>query len=176
VPEVMNRMSNEWKKLVSDIEKNVENVPCEIVGFVAWNEVNLAIKARENDSKAKQELDRRFDQRFWFYFTGDESLFDPLDPSWRGSKVGENIGFYLTKLREVSNWDSLRNLIQENKRLIDPITKGSKTKRGDFPKICGKPYGDLREFAQKCIEIQLNMMKKQYGSILRSKSWFEQPF
>jgi hypothetical protein len=175
VPEVMNRMSDEWKKLVSDIEKNVENVPCEIVGFVTWNEVDLVIKAHNNDSKAKQELNRRFGQKVWHYFTGNEPLFDPFNPSWRGSKVGENIGFYLVKLRGVSDWDSLRNLIQENKRLIGPITKDPKIKRGDFPEICGKPHGDLREFAQRCIEIQLNMMKERYGSIVRSKSWFEQP-
>ena len=176
VPEVMNRMGDEWKKLVSDIEKNVENVPCKIMGFVTWSEVDFVVKAHNNDSKAKQELDRRFGQRFWFYFTGEERLFDPLEPSWRGSEVGENIGFHLIKLQEVSNWDFLHNLIQENKRLVGPITKGLKIKSGDFPKICGSPRGDLREFAQRCIEIQLDMMKKQYGSILRSKSWFEQPF
>jgi hypothetical protein len=176
VPEVLGRMSDEWKKLVSDIEKNIESVPCEIVGFVTWDAVDLVVKAHNGDSKAKQELDRKFGQKFWFYFTGEEPLFDPLEPSWKGSKVGKNVGFHLVKLREVSDWGTLRNLVQENKRLVGSIVKGPKIKKGDFPKICGEPIGDLREFAQRCIEIQLNMMRKRNGSVSRSKSWFEQSF
>jgi len=183
VPNVLNRMSDEWKKLISSIEENIERIPCEIIGFVTWNDASLVDKARGSASKteaeraeAEQELNKKFGQRSWHYFTDKEQLFDPHDPSWKGSKVRkENVGFHLKKLREVSDWSFLQKLILANKRLVGQIEKKG-LKRGAFPRMCGsmKPGEDLRGFAQRCVESQLSTMKKQYGSILRNKSWFEQ--
>jgi len=174
VPEVMNKMSSEWRDQMKVIEESIENIPCEVVGFVTWNDVALVIRAGEGDHRAREELDRRFGHRSWYYFSGRESLFDPDDPSWKGSKVRENIGFSLKRLREASDWSRLRELILKNERLVGKV----ETRRaGGFPKSCGRvrPHEDYRDFAFRCIEIQLENIKRRYGTILRKESWFAQP-
>jgi hypothetical protein len=182
VPDILNRTSSEWRERFEDIGKNVENIPCEIIGFVTWNDVSLVVKAHEKDESAQQELNKKFGQRRWHYFSKNKKLFDPEDPSWKGSKVGENIGFYLKKLREVSDWNTFRALILDNKRLVEltalkDVKMKKKMKKGSFPKTCEEMRAgeDFREFAQRCIELQLGEMKRRYGSLLRTRSWFEQP-
>lgn|GEM_PF-2232443 len=176
VPEVKSKMSREWKEFMKrHVDEIVENIPCEVMGFATWNDVLLVVQAKEGKKEAEQELDRRFGKNCWHYFPGGEPLFDPEDSSWRGARVGENVGFYLKKLREVSSWSVLHRLILENRRLVGQIPEMPRGLK--FPEICGKVKGarDLRAFAQECIKRQLSFMKAKHGSILREKSWFEQP-
>lgn len=175
VPEAQAKMSGEWKnKIVREVESLVENIPCKIIGFVTWNDVKMVRSEREGGREAREVLDRKYGYNGWYYFAGNKSLFDPDDPSWRGSVVRENIGFALRRLAKATDWNELHKLILENKRLVDEQIKVEKM-RG-VPEFCRRLYSrDYRDLFLKCLELQLEEIKKRYGTILRRESWFKQP-
>lgn len=175
VPEVSAKMSSEWKRMLKNIEDVVENIPCKIIGYASWEDVESVEKAKQGNDQAREFLNSKYGPRGWHYFSEGESLFDPDDTSWRGGRIGENIGFALRRLAQATNWEQLRELIMCNQRLVGkvPIRRGM---RG-IPGFCKKwrYVGDLRELFTKCLEYQLKEIEKRQGTIRRSVSWFQQP-
>ena len=169
VPEVEKRMSKEWLNEVSRIAENIEKIPCRIIGFVLWNEIDATMHKEDHALRTKGG----------FYFDGKTPLFDPEDSSWKGVKVKENIGFFLSKLKQESKWELLASLILKNKKIIGEVPL-KRTKSGELYKTYGLPpdfesFQDCRNAFQTYLYYQLEEIKQKFGTVERTSSWFAQP-
>lgn len=174
VPEASAKMGADWKKVISKIESVIENIPCKIIGFALWNDVKQVMLAKQGDVKAKEYLDSKYGYKGWYYFSGNQTLFDPDDPSWRGSSVGENIGFALKRLARATDWSLLYRLIMDNRRLVKDVVP-IRNMRG-VPEFCRwRSVYDFRDLFTRCVDLQLKRIKKRYSTIIRNSSWFQQP-
>jgi hypothetical protein len=185
VPEVKQKMRKNWLEKVGKIANNIDRIPCKISGFALWGDVRDVITAEQSsheDEKveARKNLTKKFGENGAFYFDGKTSLFDPENSSWQGAKVGENVGFVLKKLEKSSDWEKLVSLILKNKRMVPKIpllrTKnGALSKKGGLPPKYGK-FPDYRNAFQAYFSDQLKEIRKKFGRIERTTSWFAQPF
>jgi len=185
VPEVKKKMSKDWLKRVNKITNNINKIPCEIRGFASWNDISAVVDARHSKSKkvktdAEEFIIKKFGANGSFYFDGNTPLYDPDDPSWKGAKVGENIGFALRRLEQSSNWDELASLITKNKRIIPKVNLKRRKKNGAIYKTYKLPtkydnFTDCRNAYQTYFEDQLDAIRKNIGRIKRVASWFTQP-
>jgi len=174
VPQVQSVMGSDWAERLAELEKIVTSIPCRVIGFAPWSHVKLVVEAEEKgDPKARQALDAAYGPRAWHYFSKGARLYDPENPSWKGSEVGENVGFFLSRLAEASDWRQFVELMLRNQRLADKVPL---KRRGKAPGACEYiSSDDLREFFDRCLGLQLNHIKRTYGTIKRSISWFQQP-
>jgi len=175
IPQVQSTMGSDWRKRLEELEEIITNIPCRIIGFVPWNHVKLVIEAEEKgDPKAREVLNATYNPRAWHYFSKGEKLYDPEDPSWKGSEVGENVGFFLSRLAKSSDWRQFVKLMLENRRLVEKVPLKRKSR---VPSICKSlSSNDLRELFDRCLDLQLKLIKSSYGTIKRNISWFQQPF
>ncbi|MEM1554527.1 MAG: hypothetical protein QXU09_02280 [Thermoproteota archaeon] len=169
VPGVKEKMSKDWLKKVNEVARNIEVIPCKILGFVTWRDASAVEKMKNIELNKKGGC----------YFDGKTPLFDPENPFQKRGRVGENIGFALKILEQNSDWNELVSLIKINKKIIPEIPM-PKTKSGRLSKKSGLPdnfitFSDYREAFQAFFEEQLNEIRKKFGKINRSESWFAQP-
>jgi len=175
VPQVEKVMGEGWKKRLAELEEIITNIPCKVIGFVPWGDVELVIRAKEKTLEAGRALDAKYGQKAWHYFSGNEKLYDPSNPSWKGSQVKENVGFFLGGLARSSDWSAFIDLMLRNQRLVEKVPIERKSRR-DVPDICkALSSDDFRELFEKCLEHQLRNIKSRYRSIKRDTSWFQQP-
>lgn len=184
VPEVKEKMSKDWLKRVNKIASNINKIPCEICGFALWYDVSAVVDAWHSTYKkvkadAEEFIVRKFGANGSYFFDGKTPLYDPDDPSWKGAKVGENIGFVLSRLEQSSDWNELASLITKNKKIIPQISlprtkKGELSKRSKLPSKYGN-FTDYRIAYKNYFEDQLSAIRKKFGRIKRVTSWFKQP-
>ena len=169
VPEVEERMSEEWLNEVNRIAENIEKIPCRIIGFASWDEIETIMPTE----------DYALGTKGGFYFDGNTKVFDPQDSSWRGTEVGKNLGFFLPNLEKESKWELLTSLILENKKIIGELPL-KRTKSGKLYKAYGLPpdfesFQDCRDAFQTYLYYQLEEIKQKFGTLERTSSWFAQP-
>jgi hypothetical protein len=169
VDEARKKMSEQWKEKIRNLSDKIENIPCRVLGFVSWEDVKNVLRATEGDTKAGDELDKKFGKRCWYYFSGEEATFDPEDPRWKGARVGENVGFFLKGMRTASDWVKFKNFIANNRRLVDLNVKPKKRE------IIEGFEEDRRECCLILMKKQLEEMQRRSGSLRRKESWFSQP-
>lgn len=180
---VREKLESGWKKKAEEVADSISRIKCEIKGFVLWSDVQKMKDAVENgDSSAEEYLNEAFGPNRWHFFNGKEVLYDPEDPSWRGSQVRENYGFYLDSLR--SDWDTLAQHLLRNQRLVPdlgfnrisvPTQYESLKRRYKQNYEPGKIQYDFRSLYQHILEDQLNKIKQRFGDLKRGRSWFQQP-
>lgn len=178
VPGVKEKMSENWQNKVRKIADDIDKIPCRVYGFVLWDDVQNVMAAQES-AQAHNTITEKFGKNHAFYFDGAKPLFDPENPSWKGSKVGENVGFTLKSLEKSSEWERLISLIMKNSKIIRQVPL-PRTKSGEISKKSGLPqkfacFADYRDASQAYLEEQLETIKKKFGKIERTKSWFAQP-
>ncbi len=177
VPEVSAKLDSEWERKIAEIESSVNQIQCKVIGTALWNDIALVKLASSGDVTAQEKLNSRYGLGGWFYFSREKNpLYDPDDPKWKGSEVSKNVGFALRRLAKATDWNKLYELIIQNERLvIEQIPIKGKGKKG-IPKVCESiSTSDYRDLSVKCLEVQLDIAKKKYGSIRRSVSWFAHP-
>lgn len=179
VPEAKGRMSKEWIEKIEEVESEVDNIPCQVLGFVLWDDITNLIKMNDGNQEARQAIAEKFGEGGAFYFDGETPLFDPEDTSWKGSVVKENAGFFLKYLGKNSNWEEFASLIKANKKTVPPVPfprtkKGKLSKKSELPSEFSD-FDDYREAFQVYFERQLGEIKKRFGGIQRTTSWFSQP-
>jgi hypothetical protein len=184
VPSVKEKMSGDWLRKVSEIASTISKISCKVYGFALWDDVvNVIVATQSNDRnkrvKAYENITKKFGERRAFYFDGKTALFDPEDPSWQGSRVGENVGFTLKSLEKSSDWKKLVSLITRNRKIIGSVPL-QRTKSGRISKKSGLPqnfnrFTDYRDASQAYLQEQLDAIKKRFGKIERDTSWFAQP-
>lgn len=178
VPGVKEKMSEDWQNKVRKIADDIDKIPCKVYGFVLWDDVQNVIVAQKS-AQARKTITEKFGENHAFYFDGRTSLFDPENPSWKGSKVKENVGFTLKSLEKSSEWERLILLIMKNSKIIGQVPL-PRTESGEISKKSGLPqkfacFTDYRDAFQAYLEEQLETIKKKFGKIERTKSWFAQP-
>jgi len=174
VPEVKEKMGKDWLTKTSDIEEKVEEIPCKICGYALWSDVDAVTQATNGDQEAVSLLNDKFGEEGWYYFDGNTALFDPDDPEWSGSRVGENIGFALRRLEKASDWKEFIRLFRQNQQLIPgvPLRRGRGIRTGLPTKY--RSLGDYRTASFRYLQDQLDKIKERFGSIFRETSWFTQ--
>jgi len=185
VPYIKNKMDGSWVKKVQKLADSIENIPCEVMGYVTWYDVQKVIDYFDkSDNSAKECLEKKFKTKSGKmganYFKDGDKLYDPEHPEWHGSEVRENIGFYIPSIKNSSNWEvEFKNFIFKNEKLIGPVLI-PKTKNGSIRKSAGLPdsyigYEDLRVATQDYLEKQLEEIKNSNNNCLkRNKSWFSE--
>jgi len=183
VEDVSRRLGQDWVERAEDLAEKVSNIRCEIKGFVLWEDVKLMEDAVAGDDNAREVLDSRFGPGHWHFFDGSETLYDPTDSSWKGSKVRENYGFYLESLR--TDWSDFINHIRSNQRLVPDLGlsrvsvpeqfENLKRKFKEERRSKGGLQYDFRSLYQQIIEDQIREIKRKFGDIKRKSSWFQQP-
>ena len=185
VPYIKNKMDGSWVKKVQKLADRIEEIPCEVVGYVTWNDVQNVINYfNKGDNSAKKCLMKKFKTESGKiganYFKDGDKLYDPEDPEWHGSEVRENIGFYIQSIKKSSNWEEeFKKFICSNTKMIGSVPI-PRTKNGSIRKSAGLPdsygnYKDLRDAFQRYLETQLEEIKKSNNNILRrNKSWFSE--
>lgn len=182
IREVKEKIGDDWKKYLSELEKNVQEIPCRVIGFALWNDLENITK--HEDVEAKKLLERKFGPKGCHYFDGETALYDPDDLTWKGAEVGKNTGIALGRLYKASapNWKDFLEQLKSNKRIVPSIplkyeTKTGKIRAHSLPNIC-KPFttkaSDYREVHQMCMESQLEEINKKLGGLTRKSSWFQQ--
>jgi len=175
IPQVQKTMGSDWQKRLQDLEQAITNIECRIIGFAPWNHVELVLSAKKGNSNARNSLNQIYGQQGWDYFDGSVKLYDPDDPSWKGSKVGENVGFLLSRLARSSDWKLFVDLLLKNQKLVGSVPPTKRSRRG-VPSMCGDiPLRDYRDFFDRCLARQLASIRNSYGTLKRNISWFQQP-
>jgi len=170
VPQVAERMGEDWRKRMAELEEKVERIPCKVIGYALWDDI-VTINKAHTDKKARDTLNEKFGKYGWYLFDGYTRLFDPEDPQWSGATVGENVGFALGRLERATNWKEFIDLLKRNKRIVSgriPI-KG----RTGLPKQY-KIIDDYREASFRHLEDQLKDIQARFGDIHRKSTWFTQ--
>jgi hypothetical protein len=126
------------------------------------------------------EKSKNLGKKGGYYFGKNTPLFDPENPLLRSGRLSrENVGFALNILEKSSDWKELTSLIEKNNRVIPPVPM-PKTKKGTLSKRSGLPpefnrFTDYRDAFQAYLEEQLSTIKKKFGGIERTSSWFAHP-
>jgi hypothetical protein len=170
VPQVAERMSEDWQKKMKELEETIDKIPCKIIGYALWEDVVAVSEAYGDEAKLKY-LNEKFDEGGWYFFDGSTALFDPDDPQWSGAVVGENVGFALSRLEKGSKWDTFVDLVEKNERTISeriPV-KGRTGLPSNY-----KSYRDYREASFRWLSNQLEHIQNRFGNIQRKSSWFTQ--
>lgn len=181
--DVRGKLGQDWMRRAEEIADSVSNIQCEIKGFVLWSDVQKMIDAVENgDSSAEDYLNSTFGYNRWHFFNGREALYDPEDPSWRGSQVRENYGFYLDSLR--NDWDAFAQHIISNRRLVPDLGLNRVSVPDQYKRLKeqyrrqyqpGDVNHDFRSLYQRILEDQIAKIQQTFGDLKRSRSWFQQP-
>lgn len=184
IEDVKKKLGRDWIRRAEEIADSISEIQCEIKGFVLWEDVQRMIDAVENnDSSAEEYLNNTFGHKCWHFFNGSKPLYDPKNPSWKGSQVRENFGFYLDSLR--SDWDVFVKHLNSNKRLVpdlgfnrvsvpDQYEELKKEYKKRYKSSKSKSY-DFRSLYQQILEDQLTKIQCKFGTLKRKRSWFEQP-
>lgn len=170
VPQVAERLGEDWRRKMDELEKTVERIPCKVIGYALWDDI-VAVNSAHNYKDAEISLNKRFGESGWYSFDGNTPLFDPEDPQWSGATVGENVGFALSRLEKASDWEKFVGLLKSNKRIVSEriAIKG----RTGLPKEY-KVFNDYREASLQWLKDQLADIQKRYGTIRRKDTWFIQ--
>lgn len=181
--DVRKNLGQDWMEKAEEIADSVSNIQCKIKGFALWSDVQKMIDAVEKgDSNAEDYLDSTFGEGRWHLFNGREALYDPEDPSWKGSQVRENYGFYLNSLR--NDWSAFTNHITRNMRLVPDLGLNRVSVPDQYEQLkeryreryrTGDVNHDFRSLYQKILEDQIAKIQQAFGDLKRKISWFQQP-
>lgn len=182
IEDVKRRLGEDWARRVQEIADSISTIRCKIKGFALWSDVQKVASAVSGDLGARKYLNDTFGENRWHFFDGSEPLYDPEDPSWRGSRVGENYGFHLNSLRK--DWDAFAQHVDRNVRLVPDLGfyrvsvpdqyEGLKERYKRYYARGNANY-DFRSLYQRILEDQIAGMQKRFNRLERRTSWFQQP-
>ena len=164
IEEIRNQMSSGIHKIIAEIDENVSNIPCEVKGFVTWDDINKILEIvgiinekEKLNRKARNlisDLNSKFKENGWYYFSESSALasyfeyknylFDPETGRKSGS-VRDNVGFYVDYLKEVTRdrWQDFFNLILDNTPLVTQVPFRVKTTYRGKPSLRSKPLPEI---------------------------------